>query len=403
MNRLDDLKKSLKEEQKRAEELKNSEDIEEIENCIKNIQNLKREIAEEEKKENKRKEVQAFGDLGGNFEVGAESKGMLLEDKDGNIIQAVTSDMSFQKTINADNEKNLKIGKYIKGMVTGDWIGAEQEKEVFMSLNTSTGTTLIPTELSAQVIDLARPKMSLEGIPIIPMTTNNLTIAKIVSDPQLEFKEELAETTESEMTFAPVELKSKTIYGLMKVSLELLESATNIEQVITQAMANAIAQAVDKAGLYGKGDKEPLGITKVDGINIIENIEPIETSKYVPYVRGIGQITKANGTPNTITYNSDIETEFNLLTDTTGQPLNAPQVVNLMEKKVSNNVKDKQALIFDKNNIVMGLQNKFAVETSRELGFKDGSVYLRIYGMLDFAVLNPKAITKLNYKGFAEE
>lgn len=400
MNRLDDLINQLEVAQEEAKQLENSENIEEIKACVDKIKTIKAKI-ELEKSKKAPKPVNSKETL---EDLKADG-GLYLEDENGNVIKALTKGMSLAEEVisNSTDTKVLNLGKYVKGMVTGNWVGAEEERQVFMSLNTSTGTTLIPTELSAKVIDLARPKMSLEGVPIIPMTTNNLTIAKIVSDPQFGFKKELEETTESEMTFAPVNLKSKTIYGLMKVSLELFESASNIEQVITQAMANSIAQSIDNAGLYGKGDKEPLGITKVEGINVIENIEPIETSKYIPYVRGIRHITKANGTPNTITYNSDIDTEFNLLTDTTGQPLNAPQVINLMDKKLSNNVKDKQALIFDRNNIVMGLQNKISIETSRELGFKDGSVYLRIYGMLDFAVLNPKAITKLNYKGFAEE
>ena len=48
MNKLEDLKNSLKEAQNRAGELKNSNDIEAIKNCIKEIQNLKDEIAREE-------------------------------------------------------------------------------------------------------------------------------------------------------------------------------------------------------------------------------------------------------------------------------------------------------------------------------------------------------------------
>lgn len=405
MNKLEDLKNSLKEAQNRAGELKNSNDIEAIKNCIKEIQNLKDEIAREENL----REPEEVNNLNGtenecfNNEKNNFGEVLMLENESGEVIEAVAEGMSFQNVTKSENSNGLRIGKYIKGMVTGDWKNASDEREAFTALSTTTGTTLIPTSLSAQIIDLARNRMALSGIPIIPMESNNLTIAKIVSDPVFGFKEELEVAEESEMSFAPITLKSKTIYGLMKISLELLNSASNIEQIVTQAMAESVAQAIDKAGLYGKGDKEPLGIIRVEGINKIESVEAVETSKYIPFVRGIGSITKANGEPNTISYNSDIDTELNLLTDTTGQPLNAPEVVKKLDKKLSNNIKDKQALIFDKNSIVMGLQNRIAIDTSKSLGFKDGSVYLRIYAMLDFAVLKPKNITVINYNGYIDD
>ena len=405
MNKLEDLKNSLKEAQNRAGELKNSNDIEAIKNCIKEIQNLKDEIAREESLI----EPEEVNNLNGtenecfNNEKNNFGEVLMLENEGGELIEAVVEGMSFQNVTKSENSNGLKIGKYIKGMVTGDWKNASDEREAFMALSTTTGTTLIPTSLSAQIIDLARNRMALSGIPIIPMESNNLTIAKIVSDPVFGFKEELAVAEESEMSFAPITLKSKTIYGLMKISLELLNSASNIEQIVTKAMAESVAQAIDKSGLYGKGDKEPLGIIRVEGINKIESVDAVETSKYIPFVRGIGSITKANGEPNTISYNSDIDTELNLLTDTTGQPLNAPEVVKKLDKKLSNNIKDKQALIFDKNSIVMGLQNRIAIDTSKSLGFKDGSVYLRVYAMLDFAVLKPKNITVINYNGYIDD
>ncbi|NFN17445.1 phage major capsid protein [Clostridium botulinum] len=409
MKRIDDLRNSLSESYKKADKLKDSTNIEEIQNCINEIKNLKEEIEKEEKKEEPISVDNSLGNEDYNANNFKSGGGIKLKNKEGMIVQAVTNEMSFQSAIKAENKTNLEIGKYIKGMVTGDWTNAIAEKSEFMALNTSTGTTLIPTPLAAQVIDLARNQMSLSDIPIIPMETNNLTIAKIIENPKFKFKKELEKASESEMSFAPIELKSKTIYGLMKLSLELLHSASNIEQVVTQAMAQAIAQAIDNAGLYGRGTDEnkkvyePLGITRVEGINIVEDVEPVELSKYAPYVRGIGKITKANGVPTTIAYNSDIDTEFSLLTDTTGQPLNAPKVVNSLNKKLSNNVLDNQALIFDSNSIVMGLQNNIAIDTSKELGFADGSVYLRVYAMLDFAVLKPKNITKINYKGYIEQ
>lgn len=323
-------------------------------------------------------------------------RGISPNNKKSNINLINKNESFYKATIKNSENKDLSIGKYVKGMLTGDWENAISEMKTYRALTTSTGKTLIPQELSAQIIDLARPQMALGDIPILPMESNNMTIARIEKDPVFQFKEELAKAEFSDMSFGSVELKSRTIYGLMKISLELLNSAKNIDQVIQQAMANSIAQSIDTVGLYGDGQLQPKGILTYEDINIISSGD-IETSKYTSFVKGIGAITKANGVPTTIAYNSNIDTSLSLLTDTTGQPLNMPKKVEELQHKVSNNIKDNQAMVYDNNSIVMGLQNKIIIDTSSELGFEDGSVWLRVYAMLDFAILKPKSVTRIDY------
>ncbi|EGT4004857.1 phage major capsid protein [Clostridioides difficile] len=316
--------------------------------------------------------------------------------REGNKIRALSKKDSFRNALNINNSQNLSLGKYIKGMHIGDWKDANIEMEAYKALNTSTGSTLIPSELSAGIIDLARNKMALSNINVIPMETNNLTLAKVKSDPKFSFKKELEVASQSDMEFEGINLKTKTVYGYMKISLELLESAGNIDAIISNAIAESIASAIDKAGLYGVGENEPKGVLTYTGINKV-NESLISTSKYNGLVKGIGLIKKANGEATDILYNSNTETDLNLLVDTTGQPLNEPKVVEQIEKTTSNQIKDNQAIVFDRNSILMGLQNSIRIETSREMGFTDGSVYFRVYGFVDFAVMNEKNITLIEY------
>lgn len=51
----------------------------------------------------------------------------------------------------------------------------------------------------------------------------------------------------------------------------------------------------------------------------------------------------------------------------------------------------------------MGLQNNIRIETSREMGFSDGSVYFRVYGFVDFVVTNEKNITLVEYSESTQE
>ncbi|WP_176474969.1 phage major capsid protein, partial [Clostridioides difficile] len=69
------------------------------------------------------------------------------------------------------------------------------------------------------------------------------------------------------MEFEEIELRTKTVYGFMKFSRELLETAGYIDALISNAIAESIASAIDKAGLYGVGENEPKGILTYTGIN----------------------------------------------------------------------------------------------------------------------------------------
>lgn len=325
-----------------------------------------------------------------------DNNNLTFESNDGLTYKILNKGDSFKSAINVSNE-NLSIGKYIKGAITGNWNNAENERNQFKALSTSTGSIVIPCELSCDVIDLARNRLVLDDILVVPMNSNNLTIAKLNSDPEFKFKKELEEVENSDITFKGVTLKSKMAYGVMKISLELFRTASNIDYIITTAMATSLANMIDKAGLYGNGDVEPKGILTLPDINKIE-VDALEKSKYTGFVKGIGAITKNNGLPTNIAFNSDIDTNLNMLTDSIGQPLNAPKVLKSLEQRVSNQIKPNQAIIYDRNSILMGIQEDLRIEISLNNGFKDGSVSLRVYAMLDFVSLNDKNISLLTFK-----
>lgn len=60
------------------------------------------------------------------------------------------------------------------------------------------------------------------------------------------------------MTFGAVRLTARTIVGLVKFSIELAQDAINLERAITNALSQAMALAIDQAGLTGAGPISPL-------------------------------------------------------------------------------------------------------------------------------------------------
>lgn len=306
------------------------------------------------------------------------------------------------------NDRSLSLGAYLKGALTGNWEGAESENEEFRALSTATGNVLIPTELFAQVVDLSRNKSIFlnSNIPVIPMDSNNLTIAKVEGDPNFKFKAELEEAEYSDMTFTSIDLKSKTAYGIVKMSIETLKSAKNIDAVVNEAMSKSVAQMIDQAFLLGNTTGtdtfEPTGILNSTDINVVEG-GAVGTNKYSDFVKAVGKIRSNNGEPKEWAINSEIDEKLNLLTNTLGDPLGVPKVLEGLNQTISNQLPsnlgtgldESVSLIYDPAALVVGMQVQPEIEILRSPGVKDGSVTLRIVAMLDCQAIKPKHITKI--------
>lgn len=304
------------------------------------------------------------------------------------------------------NSEGLSLGRYVRGMVTGDWRGAEREREEYRALSTSTGTVLIPKELSAEVLDLARNKSVLlnAGVPLVEMTSNNLTLAKIDEDPDFGFKAELQPVDATDFSFGKAELKARTAYGLLKVSLEVLHSAQNLEAVLKNAMAGAMARIIDQACLFGAGGVEPTGVLLLDTINKITATAPFKA--YEPYIRALSKIRQNNGEPTFWCINAREDERLNLSQDGEGKPVEIPACLANLTRLVSNQLpantgagqNESISAMFDPAALAIGQQVPLTVKVSDTAGdaLSTGAVYLAIYSMLDVCAINPKHICRID-------
>lgn len=384
---------------------------------IKELEEIEKECREDKKKNiankeylrkiSKNNELRKYGD--GNIfrnEDFKNNKEVRVDNIMGNI--ALRSKDKLIDRINVkEEEKNINIGKYVRGIVTGNWEGAEIEKRAM--LTTSTGA-LIPEVLSAKIIDLSRNEslFTLADVPVIPMgNNNNITVSRVKTDPVFKFKEEGKESTESSMEIDSVQLKAKTVYGYAYISLESIKSSQNLDFIINNAFSKAIAEAIDKAMLYGQYNTTssaydtfaPSGIINDSNIN---SIAATSNSGYDDIIKAIGKVRKANGVPNVLGINSDTEEIFNLIKTTDGQYLEAPKSVQALTSIVSNQLlhddtTGNDGIIFDNNAMVIGLQESINIRMMEETDecLKKGLVAFRIYAMLDCQVTQPKHICKV--------
>lgn len=333
-----------------------------------------------------------------------------------NSVELRTGETFSDRVMRSEEDSNLDLGKYIRGLVTGDWEGSEAEKR---SVTTSSIGTIIPTVLSSQILDYAlNTSMFLQSeVPTVPMDSNNLTYAKIkkIGTPEFVktevqnnefiqkdyFKKELAEGKQIDLDLEVVTLKTKTCYAYSYVSLESITSAKNLSQILIKAFGDVISNAVDYAFLYGQYNSSEKKFEEFapEGILNDANISSLTTKAITwdEYIKAVGKIKSYNGLASHYAINSKTEEALNLLKTTEGQYLSKPQCLEALSPVVSNQLEDGTSIVFDKEALVIGIQNSLAIRmiTDSDYCMKNGAIGFQIYCMMDCKTLYPQNICKI--------
>jgi HK97 family phage major capsid protein len=167
-----------------------------------------------------------------------------------------------------ERHDGIGIGQTMRAMITGP--RNDDEKRALSEGSDAAGGYTVPSPLAQEFIDKLRAASVLNraGARTIDMTTETLAIAKLASDPQAAWTAENAAVTESDPTFARVDLEAKKLIGITRLSRELAEDSTNVNEMLENAIVQAVSQQFDYAGLYGSGSSnEPTGIVNQAGIN----------------------------------------------------------------------------------------------------------------------------------------
>lgn len=167
----------------------------------------------------------------------------------------------------------LDFGRYVRGIALGDWRGAEAERRAMSEGTGSAGGFIVPTPLSARVIDKARSltRVFQAGATTVPMSSQTLKMGRVSGDPTAEWKAENAAITASDITLEQIEFKAKTLIAQIKASRELVEDAQGLEDVIVNCFAEKLALELDRVALLGSGTgEEPKGLTSyASGVNVV--------------------------------------------------------------------------------------------------------------------------------------
>ena len=158
------------------------------------------------------------------------------------------------------------------------------------------------------------------------------TFAATGTIPTASWRNEAGNVAESDPTFRAIVATPRSLAFYFKVSRELLADASNLDGALTTAIGQAMAKALDRAGLLGTGTApEPRGLANTVGINAIgngANGASLGTTLHSNLFSGIASILGSDGPMPTAAIMAPRSlVGFANLRDTTNQPLATPEML----------------------------------------------------------------------------
>lgn len=300
----------------------------------------------------------------------------------------------------------LSVGRYFRAMVTGG--STDVERRALAEGTDSAGGFSVPTVLSANLLDLMRANnvAMRAGAMTVPLTSDRNHIAKVATDPVPAWRAENAVVNESDPTFSRVEFVPKSLAVLVKVSRELLEDSLNIEQELPRIMAAAMARELDRVVFLGTGtNDEPSGLDTISGV--LESPHDAALASYSPLVTARRLLMGQNNElVSAYVMHPDTEATLGDLTDSTGQPLNYPtildrprplQMLTTTQLPVNLGTGTNETTIYagDFSKLMIGLRSGIRVEVLKERYASNLQYGFLIHARYDVVASHPNAFCRI--------
>ena len=280
--------------------------------------------------------------------------------------------------LDVEEQRAFSIGAAVRGLVTGRWDGAETERRALSSGASATGGVLVPSLVSAQVIDaLVDQATALQaGARIVPMGSESVTLPKVTSLPTPGWRAQNDPVVQGQPGFDGLKLTAKTLAILCTVPFELFEDVSaEASAAITNALTTSLALELDRAAYFGDGtDDSPTGLVNTAGVTKT----PLAANGAVPtnysaLVAAYFAVRKRNAAPNAAVYSERSAETFAGLTASDGQPLLKPPALSDLDEFSTNAIPDDQdtgTSLDNTSSIIVGQFDQLAIGVRPEVGFR---------------------------------
>lgn len=225
-----------------------------------------------------------------------------------------------------------------------------------------TGSAIVPTAWSAQLIDLARSKAAVTqaNATVIPMDAKTVNIGRQTGDPSAAFRAEGSAITASDPSFDSVTLTAKTLSASVVTSEEFWQDAPNADQVVTNALAAEMAAKIDLVALYGgittgagainlpSPNPNPRGILADLSANRAANVlgggaangttPTVAAGLWNEVLDAYFTVKDGNEDPSALIWSSKLARPYAKAVDTTGQPVGIPAEISNLPRLAVNKI-----------------------------------------------------------------
>lgn len=266
----------------------------------------------------------------------------------------------------------LSLGKTIRGIVSGDWTNATEEKRALGNSSDIQGGYLIGGELSAEWIDRARSRsvMMAAGARVVPMRTASMAMARITSDPVPGWRSDGALIASSDPLFGSVNFSAKSLAVSVPVARELLADAQNAAEVIESVLESALALELDRAILDGDGVQKPQGIRQAVNVG---GLAVGGAANTLHFAQAVGAVLQENETPTGIVcHPRTFSAAVDRAVDSTGQPLRLPPSLERLPwfqtTSVPANIGGSNTVgyVGDFSKVILGLRSNIEIRVATE-------------------------------------
>jgi HK97 family phage major capsid protein len=236
------------------------------------------------------------------------------------------------------------------------------------------------------------------------MANRTLDVARWAEDPMPQWRAEGAPISEDDATLEKVTLAAKSLAVVTKITRELLEDASGIEEQLRRAFALGFALKVDGAALYGTGtNEEPSGLINTPGVtktNVAANGGP---PTWDVLVDSVGRVRDANETPTTqLMADRFARSLAKLREGGTGAYVAAPQYLDGVQRLTTSQVPanlstgtstdTSDVVTGDFSQLLVGVRTALTITVLKERYMvEEGSFGLVGWYRGDIAVARPKA------------
>jgi HK97 family phage major capsid protein len=374
--------------------------------AMKNIKTIRTDLGITDESDEKRTDaflsplVAARGQVGDGREV-ADANSKLLTRS-----QRVADTVAYRG-------EQLDPGRAIRGMVTGNWTGADAERRAMSEGVGSAGGFLLTPQMSGLLIDLARNQSVCvqAGAQTALMDTAEMIIGKVATDPTAAWIPEGGTITPTDMTFDKITLRAVPLVAMCRLSIALATDASNIDGLIRTALSAAIGTELDRSALMGTGVGEPRGVANTPDINVYSmGANGLAVANFDPWSYAVQYVQDHNGIPNAAAHSPRTAGALDRLKEgTTNAPLTPPASYAGLAKFVSKQIPDdltqgtshvaSDSIVGDYSQICLGLAPSegglrgIRIDVSRDVAFTTMELYIRAYLRCDVAVLRPTWFT----------